>query len=81
MIVKLNMYLVGFYINDKLRLLHKVERHRNYNDNLEMHLDYVSQDNGVVDHVVGYTDTGLITSGMSDEDKKAAKVRYFDCTP
>ena len=79
--VKLNMFLVGFYINDKLRLLHNVERHRKFNANLEMNGVYVSQDNGIVVHVVGHTETGLITSGMSDSDVKKSRDRYFDGTP
>ncbi len=80
MIVKLNMFLVGFYINDKLRLLHNVERHRRSDEELEMNGVYVSQDNGEVVHVVGYTDKGIITVNMSDEDIGAARDRYLGGT-
>ena len=81
MVVKLNMFLVGFYINGRLRLLHNIERHRKFNDDLEMNGVYVSQDNGEVVHIVGHTDTGVITSGMSDNDMSLARDRYFDGTP
>lgn len=79
--VKLNMFLVGFYINDKLRLLHNVERHRQFDEDLEMQGVYVSLDNGSVIHVVGHMmDGGAITAWMSEDDRDLAKDRYLGGT-